>query len=115
MVRRHCDMARMERHEMFNGTGSAHMVQILGKEEMSGKGRLFNHVTLAPGCSIGLHQHKGDAEIFYILSGCGLAVDDGEEVRLEPGDMLYTGDGSSHSIRCDGEDPLEFLALILYT
>ena len=115
MVRRHCDMTQLERSEMFGGTGRAQMVQIVKEEELGGKGRLFNHVTLAPGCSIGTHQHTGDAEIFYILSGHGLAVDNGEEVRLEPGDMLYTGDGSSHSIRCDGDAPLEFLALILYT
>lgn len=115
MVRRNAEMARLEKHEMRGGTGTVHMMQIVKEEELMGKGRLFNHITLEPGCSIGLHEHVGEAEIFYILSGSGTATDNGAEVRLEKGDMLYTGDGSSHSVRNDGERPLELVAVILFS
>ena len=115
MLRRHADMGRIENHEMRGGTGTIHMTQILKPDELMGKGRLFNHITINPGCSIGKHQHTGEAEIFYILSGRAVADDDGAEVVLEPGDMLYTGDGCCHSIRCDGDTPLEMVALILFS
>lgn len=115
MVRRNADMARLENHEMRGGAGTIHMTQILNKDELMGKGRLFNHITVNPGCSIGRHEHVGEAEIFYILSGRGVADDNGAEVALEPGDMLYTGDGCYHAVRCEGDVPLEMVALILFS
>ena len=53
--------------------------------------------------------------IFYILSGQGIADDNGTQVLLEPGDMLYTGDGSYHAVRNEGEVPLEMVAVILFS
>ena len=39
-----------EKEAMMGGEGSVHMEQILSAEEMMGKARLFNRVTLRPGC-----------------------------------------------------------------
>lgn len=115
MVRKHAEMARIEKPEMWGGAGTIHMTQVIREEELMGKGRLFNHITVDPGCSIGLHAHTGEAEFFYILSGSGVASDNGAEVRLEQGDMLCTGDGESHSLRNDGAQPLELIATILFS
>lgn len=58
--------------EMFGGPGEAEMHRILlGADEMSGKGRLFNHIVLHPGCGFGWHVHDGDSETYYILRGEG--------------------------------------------
>ena len=115
MVRKHADMDRLEKHEMRGGAGTIHMKEIVKAEELMGKGRLFNHITVNPGCSIGRHEHIGEAEIFYILSGQGIADDNGTQVLLEPGDMLYTGDGCYHALRNEGEVPLEMVAVILFS
>lgn len=115
MLRKHADMGRLEKHEMRGGAGTIHMTQIVKEEELMGKGRLFNHITVNPGCSIGRHEHIGEAEIFYILSGQGVADDNGTQVLLEPGDMLYTGDGYYHAVRNEGDVPLEMVALILFS
>lgn len=114
MIRKGAEMGRLEKFEMRGGKGTVHMTQILQENEFMGKGRLFNRITLEPGCSIGRHDHHGEAEIFYILSGCATADDNGVPVRLEPGDMFYTADGGSHAIANEGSEPLEFIALILY-
>ena len=43
------------------GSGETEMRKILnGVEELYGKGRLFNHMVLAPGRTIGEHRHEGD-------------------------------------------------------
>ena len=98
-----------------NGIGEAEMRQILNSnEELYGKGRLFNHMILAPGRSIGEHTHVGDNEIFYFLKGTGTYNDNGVKVKVAPGDTAICNDGELHGLVNDGEEPLEFIALILF-
>ncbi len=99
----------------FGGQGDVKMTQILEKEEFYGKGRLFARNAIEPGCSLGLHQHKGDMEAYYIISGQGTVDDNGQEVVVGPGDVVFTKDGESHSIANNGTTTLEFIALILFT
>lgn len=102
--------------KMFGGDGEVNMHPILtGAGEMNGKGRLFSHVVLEPGCGLGWHIHNGDSETYYILSGHGEYSDNGNIVELYPGDAALVNDGEGHSIRNTGEEPLELIALILYT
>lgn len=97
------------------GNGEAEMHKILNSvDELYGKGRMFNHMILAPGNSIGEHRHEGDNEIFYFLKGSGLYNDNGNKVRVNPGDTAICSSGEVHSLNNDGEEPLEFIALILY-
>ena len=97
------------------GNGEVEMHKILnGVEEMYGKGRMFNHMILAPGISIGEHAHDGDNEIFYIVSGEGVYNDNGTEVVVTPGDVAVCNSGDTHSLRNDSSEPLELIALILY-
>lgn len=114
MLRKKAEMVRGERLEIRGGKGAVQTLDLLTEEELMGKGRMFCVMTLEPGCSIGLHDHIGEAEIYYILRGGGAATDDGGAVRVETGDVLYTGDGHNHSILNDGDETLEFLAVILY-
>ena len=97
------------------GKGEAEMHKILNSvDELYGKGRLFNHMFLAPGNSIGEHTHTGDNEIYYILRGSGSYNDNGKPVRLHPGDTAICNDGECHGLVNDGDEPLEFIALVLY-
>ena len=98
-----------------NGNGEAEMHKILNNaEELYGKGRMFNHMILAPGRSIGEHRHEGDNEIFYVLKGSGTYSDNGNLVRVFPGDTAICSSGETHSLVNDGDEPLELIALILY-
>lgn len=101
--------------EMFGGPGEAEMHRILlGADEMGGKGRLFNHIVLHPGCGFGWHVHDGDSETYYILRGEGEYNDNGTPVTVSAGDVTFVDSGEGHSIRNTGEGDLEFIALILY-
>jgi mannose-6-phosphate isomerase-like protein (cupin superfamily) len=75
--------------------------------------RLGAELSLEPGGSIGYHQHVGEAEIFVFLEGTGVVNDNGTDIPVSKGDVMVTGDGSSHSVKNTGNVPLVFSALIV--
>ncbi len=114
-VIRRKDEVPVEMKKMFGGAGEVeHHRLLLGAEEMYGKGRLFNHVVIRPGCELGWHVHHGDGETYYILKGRGEYSDNGTLIEVGPGDVMYVGDGEGHSMKAVGDEPLEMIALILY-
>lgn len=60
---------------------------------------------LHKGAGIGLHpQHKD--EIYYVVSGRGLYVLDGQQHAVGPGHALLTRTGSVHALQQVGEEDL---------
>ncbi|MGI6285682.1 Oxalate-binding protein [Moorella humiferrea] len=116
MIRRAHELKEEKVTGFKGGQGEVTILHILeeGKNEFNGKGRLYARFTLKPGTSIGLHQHSGDFEAYYILKGQGLVNDNGTETVVKAGDMILTRNGESHSITNNGDEDLEYMALILY-
>jgi mannose-6-phosphate isomerase-like protein (cupin superfamily) len=106
------DQVDQVRENMRSGDGCVVLHHILLEDDLPGNCRLFSRITLNPGCSIGEHEHANEAELYYILSGRAQMTDDGKPMELEAGDSCLTMNGT-HSIRCLGEEPLEFLAAII--
>ena len=114
MIRR-SDEKTVDVRKMFDGAGEAVMHRILnGADEMYGKGRVFSHLHLKPGCEVGWHVHRGDGETYYILGGRGLYNDNGTEVEVGPGDVTFVDSGEGHALLNNGEEELEAIALILF-
>lgn len=101
--------------DMFGGTGSFTQNHIILKEELGGLGRLFADCTLEIGGCVGGHTHHGDSEICYFLSGKGRVTDDDQVVEVGPGDVNYCLDGHYHKVENIGDEPLRYIAVILYT
>ena len=78
------------RHELRGGKGDIKFADVLPQEMLAGKGRLFSVMTVEPGCSVGAHDHNGEAEIYLVLKGTLQGDDNGTPVVLEPGDVMYT-------------------------
>ena len=115
MIRRKDEQA-VEFKCIRNGIGETEMHKLLnGADEMFGKGRMFNLMTIKPGNSIGEHAHNGDNEVFYFISGTGEYTDDGTVATVGTGDVAVCLDGHSHALRNTGDEPLKFIALILYS
>lgn len=114
MIRRASEIPGETVVNMRGGKGSAEVTRILKKDEFHDKGRLFGRIVLKPGTSIGLHQHVGDCEAYYILSGKGLVYDNGTNETVNAGDLVYTDNGETHSIENIGDEDLAFMALVLY-
>ena len=98
---------------MRGGKGRVQIMHVFKQEELKGKCRLFAKITLEPGCSIGLHEHVDEEEVFYIIKGRGRVVDGGVERDVAEGDAILTGDGASHSIENIGDEDLQLMAVIL--
>lgn len=115
MIRKHEDMKITTKPSPFNGTGNITVRDILeNPEEMYQKGRVFCHTTVHAGSGLGYHVHHGESETYYILSGHGTFNDNGVLAPVGPGDILFTGDGTGHSIEATEGEDIEMIALILY-
>jgi mannose-6-phosphate isomerase-like protein (cupin superfamily) len=113
MIKRAEEMISEIKEQMRGGKGSVKITHIYKQEELTGKARLCARITINPGCSIGLHEHIGEEEIFYVIQGRGIANDNGDIRELCEGDALLTGGGASHSIENTGNEELVLLAVIL--
>ena len=96
-----------------NGNGLIHIKHLTDKEGLYGHGRMFAHVTVDPGCSIGYHAHNHETEFYYIIKGEGVFNDDGKEVIVHAGDICATGYGQSHGLENKSSEPVELIALIV--
>jgi len=68
-------------------------------------------MTLAPGDTEGgpENRHQGADQWLYVVSGTGVAVVEGEQVRLRAGTLVLIQRGDRHEIRNTGDRPLQTL------
>lgn len=114
MITKRGDVPVTEQAALFDGTGVLKNTHFLRKEDSCDAGRLFARSVLAKGHSIGQHTHRGEFEVYYILSGTARVCDNGDFHELSAGDVLLTKNGEYHSIENIGEDDLQYIAIILF-
>ncbi|MCU6761105.1 Oxalate decarboxylase oxdD [uncultured Roseburia sp.] len=101
--------------EQHQGAKGMYTVKhLLGETELNGKCGLYAEVTLEPGCILGYHEHHGESETYYLLSGEGCYNDNGVTRPVKAGDVTFTPDGSGHDIENTGTKDLVFMALIIF-
>ena len=104
----------VETVERVNGGAGFIMKEaLLSAEELGEYCKMFSQVTIRPGCELGHHEHHGETEAYYILSGKGMYDDNGRALEAEPGDVFFCRDGEGHGIKNNGREDLVFIALIL--
>ena len=94
------------------GKGQVVVKYILDDNELNAKCKMFAEVTIAPGCSLGYHEHHGESETYYIIKGQGEYDDNGTKRPVTVGDKTFTPDGWGHGIANTGDEDLVFMALI---
>ncbi|MCF0197326.1 MAG: cupin domain-containing protein [Bacteroidaceae bacterium] len=67
---------------------------------------------LTPGASIGEHTHETNSEILYVLQGNPVAICDGVEEPLQPGDCHYCEKGHTHTLINRGSEDVIFFAVV---
>jgi oxalate decarboxylase/phosphoglucose isomerase-like protein (cupin superfamily) len=109
------------------------------QRELGGTLVFFHEVTIPPGKVEGTHRHIGTEELYYIVSGAGIAYlgegDDPKiahlplverdifglgprpcrEVPVRPGSIIYTKSGGIHGIRNPGTQPLKFVSVLYHS
>ena len=70
-------------------------------------------VEMAPGEAPPLHQHGDTEQVFYVLQGRGRLTIGAQQVTfaVAPGDVVRVPPGTLHSIECQGDDRLRYLAV----
>ena len=84
-----------------------------GPDETANRCKMVAELNLAPGQCTGFHAHTDDLELFYMLEGELVYVEDGEEVVLKPGDCTSTCCGAKHQIINRSEEPARVLAIVI--
>ena len=93
--------------------GDFTLEKLIGPAEYGDKLGLYARVIVPPKAAVPYHQHLGDSEVYYILSGEGIYDDDGKKIPAKPGDTFFCADGHSHGITPLGDEPIVFIALII--
>ena len=96
------------------GKGTMKLEKLLSPAEMGDKCGLYARVTLPPGAVLGYHEHHGNAECYFMLSGEGVYDDNGQKRVIRAGDVTWTADGCGHGLSNeDGKEDVVFMALII--
>ena len=96
-----------------NGKGELKLELILD-EELGDKCRLYAKVTIPAGSTLGFHEHHGNNECYFIVSGEGVYDDNGTKRTVKAGDVTWTPDGSGHGLSNEnGKEDVVFMALII--
>ncbi len=114
MYRKYEDMEVKVHDGLRGGNGKTAVKTLFKESEMGGGFNLCAELTVEPGASLGLHEHVGETEIYYIVKGTGIVEDDGVKTQVKPGDAVVTGGGGKHCIENNGSEPLVFFAVIAY-
>jgi quercetin dioxygenase-like cupin family protein len=93
------------------GTGE-YSVTTLVKDPSCSALKYVRDLTLAPGSTIGLHQHDIDEELYYVLSGNGVVEDENHrEKPVAEGTLVLTQKRGSHGLRNTGRAPMRILVI----
>lgn len=79
-----------------NGAGillCKNLLSQLGSKDL----HLMHCDTIPAGVSIGLHTHRTNEEIYYLVSGKGILTFDDRTYEMKAGDISLCGDGHSHA------------------
>ena len=98
---------------MREGPGEVLIKDIVSREDLYEKGRLYTQMTLKKNCGIGYHEHEGEKEIFVINEGKAIYNDDGREYEVGVGDVMICEDGHGHGITNVSDEVCKFTALIV--
>jgi mannose-6-phosphate isomerase-like protein (cupin superfamily) len=99
-------------HELgpsHDGKGRVNSVKLFDDADFSTPLRFLYHIEMAPGTSIGYHQHGENEELYMVLEGRGTMTVNNESREVEAGDVIVNKPGWSHGLENTSEAPLELL------
>ena len=96
-----------------NGKGALKLDLVLD-EELGDKCGLYARVTIPAGSTLGYHEHQGEGESYFVLSGEAVYDDNGTKRKISVGDTTWTPSGTGHGVdNSAGTEDFVFMALIV--
>lgn len=112
MITKESDMHEDRLQGVRGGCGEVVFRHYFLKQDFTSGIRLCCKVIIPPGGSIGLHRHEQEDEIYIVTEGTGLLSNGQQEIPIEQGDSVLTGDGQEHAVANTGSGNLQFIAVI---
>jgi mannose-6-phosphate isomerase-like protein (cupin superfamily) len=100
-----------ERVVAHDGVGRIDFVRITDRVPLRGVWEFVDFARVPPGCTVGLHEHADDEELYVVLRGTGVVTVNGVDERIDARCILANPPFAVHGIRNDGTEPLEFVVL----
>ena len=94
------------------GEGTMIAKHLTDKAGLYNHGRMFAHVILPPGVSVGEHSHFNETDFYYVIKGEAVLTDNGKEIIMHAGDLAYASHGESHAIANRSDKDVEMICLI---
>ena len=100
---------------MPSGNGKEELrLDLILDEELGDKCRLYAKVTIPAGSTLGYHEHEGEGESYFVLSGAAIYDDNGTKRKIAAGDTTWTPSGTGHGVdNSAGSEDFVFVALIV--
>lgn len=112
MIFRKSSIQPVDVENVHEGTGKLTCLDMLKGHMNEGHGFRFVHDNiLEPGATVGEHLHQGDEEIYFILDGSGIMIEDGEEFEIHAGDLSLVQSGHSHGLINSLDSSMRFLVI----
>jgi glyoxylate utilization-related uncharacterized protein len=93
------------------GRGPIEFRRLLTRDDFNAPVDFVDFTSIPPGSTGGLHEHRGNDEIYFIVAGSPLVTFAGEERRLQPGDIAVIRSGERHTLINDTETTTSILVV----
>ena len=96
---------------LHGGKGTVHYRRALGQEVFRTNWSYVDHLAIPPSASLGYHRHDLQEEIYYVISGKGRVVVNGETAVIAAGDAVPVRLREAHSFENSASDDLELMVI----
>ncbi len=72
------------------------------------------HVRIHPGMTVPKHTHGDEDQVYYVATGTGFVILDGERTDVSAGCTVLIPLGTEHEITNTGSDPLDYVFFVVF-
>ncbi|GAA2677445.1 MULTISPECIES: cupin domain-containing protein [Actinosynnema] len=91
--------------------GTSHWKGLASRRDLRGQWEAVELARVPPGGVSGEHRHTRTEEVYFVLSGQGEMVLDGQRHRVRAGCAVLTGLGTVHGLRNTGSTDLDWITI----
>jgi uncharacterized cupin superfamily protein len=112
LIKRHEKMHQEPLLNCHAGQGALDWTTVLDERDLKGRHLNFIHDdVIPPGVTIGVHRHLQDEEYYYVVSGQGLMILDGEQFVVKTGDITAVFPGGEHGLANNSNADLRIIVI----
>ncbi|HEY7980437.1 MAG TPA: cupin domain-containing protein [Candidatus Eremiobacteraceae bacterium] len=104
-------VASIQRVAEHGGSGPIAFRRLIDSGEFDTNVDFLDLTVIPPGSTIGLHEHHGNEELYFIVDGDPLVRVDGAERRLHRTDVAIVRSGGSHELINDSSRDVEIFVV----